>query len=125
MILGYAARNAISPKVNSQHLQKFQDMAHREDPSLKAQMGDYHGVGGQIASRIEGLDQDRRRMAHEDLNQNLLGPVSAALASGKAAQAVQAIRGHLQKLAQQHGVPLPQMGAPAPGAMGGLKPPGM
>lgn len=115
MILGYARRNSITPKVSDQHIQQFTQMAHKEDPNLSAQMGDYHNVGGQIASRIEGLDSDRRRLAHEDLNQNLLGPVQQALATGKAAAAVQQIRNHMMKLAQQHGVPIPQAG-PAVGA---------
>jgi hypothetical protein len=125
MILSYAARNAIAPKANAQHIAKFEQMAHKENPQLRQDMPHFQNVGGQIASRIEGLDQDRRRMAHEDLNQNLLGHVSSALASGKTAPAVQAIRAHLEKLAQQHGVPIPQMGAPTAGGVGGLKPPGM
>lgn len=126
MILGYAARNALAPKVNPEMLAKFQAMAQKENPGLAAEMPGYHEVGGQIAQRIDTLDQDRRRMAHDDLNQNLLGHVQSALASGKTAAAVQAIRGHLQKLAQQHGVQVPQMGAPGAPAPGpGLQPPGM
>lgn len=125
MILSYAARNALTPKANAQHIAQFEQMAHQQNPGLKADMPHFQNVGSQIAARIEGLDPDRRRMAHDDLNQNILGHVSSALASGQTAQAVQAIRGHLQKLAQQHGIPIPQMGAPAAGAVGGLKPPGM
>lgn len=125
MILGYAARNAMTPKVNPEMLAKFQAMAHKENPGLAAEMPHYQGVGQQIAQRIDTLDPDRRRLAHDDLNQNLLGHVQGALAAGKAAPAVQAIRAHLQKLAQQHGVAIPQMGGGAPAAGPGLAPPGM
>jgi hypothetical protein len=119
MILGYSHRNSISPKVGPEHIAKFQQLAMQQNPGLANEMKHYHNVGGQIASRIEGLDQDRRRMAHDDLNQNLLSHVQSGLASGQTAPAVAAIRAHLQKLAQQHGVPLP-MQAPtaAPAAPG-------
>lgn len=125
MILSYAARNALTPKASPQHIAQFEQMAHKENPGLAADMPHFQNVGSQIAQRIDTLDPERRRLAHDDLNQNILGHVSSALASGKTAAAVQAIRGHLQKLAQQHGVQIPQMGAPAAGGVGGLKPPGM
>jgi hypothetical protein len=116
MILGYAARNAISPRVTPQHIAQFQSMVNKEHPTLAPEMPHYHAVGSQVASRIEGLDPDRRRMAHQDLNDNLLAHVSTALKTGKTGPAVQAIRAHLTKLAAQHGVPLPgaAMAQPAP-----------
>ena len=107
MILGYAARNAVSPKVNPDQIAKFRALAHQQDPGLKAKMPLYTNAVSQIASRIEGLDADRRRAAHEDLNQQLLGPVSTALRSGQTAPAVTAIGEHLKKLAGQYGVPVP------------------
>lgn len=107
MILGYASRNAISPKVNAQHIAQFTQMAHQQDPALAARMPLYRHVAGQIASRIEGLDPDRRRLAHEDLNQNMLSHVATGLATGKAAAAVRAIHGHVHKLAKQYGISVP------------------
>lgn len=119
MILGYAARNALTPKVNPEMIAKFQAMAQKESPSLAAEMPNYHEVGGQIAQRIDTLDPERRRVAHADLNDNLLEQVAQALASGTTGKSVQAIRGHLEKLATQYGVPIPQMGAPDTGGGAG------
>jgi hypothetical protein len=115
MILGYGARNAISPKVGAQHLDQFQKMAHQQDPGLAARMPLYHKVAGEVTSRMEGLNPDSRRLAHEDINQNMLSHVATALKTGKTAPAVSAIQGHLQKLAQQYGVPVPAQ--PVQGAM--------
>lgn len=125
MILSYAARNALTPKVNAEHIAKFQQMAQKENPGLAADMPHFQNVASQIAQRIDTLDPDRRRAAHDDLNSNLLEQVAQALAAGTTGKSVQAIRGHLEKLAAQYGVAIPEMGAPAPGAVGGLKPPGM
>jgi hypothetical protein len=115
MLLGYTTRNAISPKVSQQHIDQFQKMSHAQDKTLPSVMSHYHNLAGQIASRIEGLDPDRRRLAHDDLNQNLLAHVATALKTGKTARAVAAIGAHLKKLAQQHGVAVPPgLYGPAP-----------
>ena len=115
MILGYSSRNAINPKATAEHIAKFQQLAMKQDPSLAAKMPLYHKVAGELASRIEGLDPDRRRLAHEDLNQNILHHVSQALTTGQTQPAVKAIREHVIRLAQKHGVALPPgAGAPTP-----------
>lgn len=108
MILNYAHRNAITPHVTPEHIAKFEQMAHAEDPGLKARMPLYHKVAGDVSRRIEGLDPDRRRLAHDDLNHNMLSHVKAALATGKTKAATKAIEGHLRKLAGQYGVQMPQ-----------------
>lgn len=117
MILGYAARNAMTPKVNPEHLAEFAQMAQKENPGLAGEMPDYQGVGSQIAQRIETLDPDRRRVAHEDLNDNLLEHVAQALASGTTGKSVDAIRSYLGKLADRFGVGRPKQFI-EPGALG-------
>jgi hypothetical protein len=122
MILGYAARNAVNPFANAGHIDKFTQLAHKQDPQLAQKMPAYRKIAGEVASRLEGLDPDRRRLAHDDLNRNLLKHVSTALTTGQTKPAIQAIHSHLHKLAGQYGVPVDAayapgqaVGQPAPG----------